>query len=61
MKERYAKAFNQWMDDFTNNPDTFKDTYDSALEYLKEKLQGKEPSYGDVCAEQFTQYLEATK
>ena len=61
MKDLYAKAFNKWMDDFTNSPEAFKDTYDSALEYLKEKLQGKEPSYGDVCAEQFTNYLEEVK
>lgn len=61
MKELYAKAFNKWMDDFTNDPKAFSETYECALKHLNEKLQGKEPTYGEVCSEQFTQYLEEVK
>lgn len=53
----YAKAFNSWMDDFVNNPSEYESSQDSAVKHLKEKLNGEEPSYGQVCEQVFKQYL----
>lgn len=54
----YAAAFNMWMDDYSNNPQAYEDSHDSAVRHLKEKLNGEEPSYGAVCAEVLIKYLE---
>lgn len=57
VKNDYAKAFNSWMDDFVNNPSEYESSQDSAIKHLKEKLNGEEPSYGQVCEQLFKQYL----
>lgn len=54
---RYAEAFNMWMDQYVNDPKSFEDSYSTALNHVSEKLLGEEPSYGAVAAEQFKQYL----
>lgn len=61
MKELFAKAFNNWMDDYINNPAEYKEIFDSAVQHLLEKTQGEEPSYGQACAELFSKYLEDVK
>ena len=53
----YAAAFNAWMDDYVNNPQAYENSHDSAVRHLKEKLNGEEPSYGEVCAEVLVNYL----
>lgn len=53
----YAAAFNAWMDDYVNNPQAYENSHDSAVCHLKEKLNGEEPSYGEVCAEVLVNYL----
>lgn len=53
-----VKAFNKWMDDYINNPNGFKATSDSAMEHLKEKLNGEEPSYGEACYATLVEYLK---
>ena len=53
----YAAAFNAWMDDYVNNPQVYENSHDSAVRHLKEKLNGEEPSYGEVCAEVLVNYL----
>jgi len=45
-----AAAFNKWMDLFTNHPEQFAREFQSVSAYLKEKAEGKEPSYGKECA-----------
>lgn len=57
----YAAAFNKWMDSYMSNPSVYKDTHQSAIDHLKQRLNGEEPSYGAVCQEIFMQYLEETK
>lgn len=57
IEPNYAAAFNMWMDEYVNNPQEFESSYDSAMRHVSEKLGGKEPSYGEVAAEQFKQYL----
>ena len=56
-KEEMVVAFNNWMEDYTNRPEAFEKTSSSAIKYLKEKFNGEEPSYGQVCAELMFEYL----
>lgn len=56
-KPNYAAAFNAWMSDYVNNPQAYENSHDSAVRHLKEKLNGEEPSYGEVCAEVLVNYL----
>lgn len=53
-----AKAFNMWMDDYTNNPEAYEQIHTVAIRHLKEKLDGEVPSYGEEMAEIFQGYLE---
>lgn len=55
--DRYARAFNMWMDHLYIDPQAFETSYDSAMRHVSEKLGGVEPSYGQVAAEQFKNYL----
>jgi hypothetical protein len=57
MNEHFESAFNQWQDDYTNNPDGFEDTTKTALNHLRERLDGKEPTYGQSAAATFQAYL----
>lgn len=53
----FAAAFNMWLDQYVNDPQSFESSYDTAMRHVSEKLGGNEPSYGQVAAEQFKQYL----
>jgi hypothetical protein len=57
-KQELELAFNRWMDHFTKEPENFSDGYSDALQHLREKLDGKEPTYGQECAELIERYLE---
>jgi hypothetical protein len=57
VQEHYAAAFNAWMNDYTNNPQAFEDSHTTAIRHLTEKLNGEEPSYGQLSAELFQDYL----
>lgn len=57
MNEKYAAAFNQWMDDFVNHPDKFQSVTETALTHLREKLDGRPPTYGESSAATFEAYL----
>lgn len=56
--DNYSAAFNMWMDEYINDPQSFEDAYSTALNHVSEKLLGEEPSYGAVAAEQFKRYLD---
>lgn len=58
-KTRVADAFNQWMDDYTNNPEKFESMTSTVLKHLKEKEDGGEPSYGEACAAILANYMSA--
>lgn len=53
-----AKAFNKWLDEYTNHPERFKHTVQSVLEALAEKAEGKEPTYGEECVQILHKYAE---
>ncbi|MNG33035.1 hypothetical protein D3C85_488150 [compost metagenome] len=55
---KFADAFNAWMYEYTHNPEEFAKIEYDALKFLREKLDGKEPSYGELAAETFKQYLD---
>lgn len=47
--QKAAQAFNQWMQDYTDNPEAFEDIRKSAARFLAERQDGLEPSYGERC------------
>lgn len=57
----YAAAFNAWQDDFINNPQAYEDSQTVAIRHLTEKLNGEDPSYGQVAAQMLIEYLEKVK
>lgn len=59
MSEKYAAAFNAWMDDFVNNPERFGSITKTAIDHLRERLDGKPPTYGESAAATFEAYLAA--
>lgn len=59
--DRVAKAFDQWMDDYLHNPDAFESMTKTALQHLKERQEGKEPSYGQISAATFGAYYDGLK
>lgn len=61
MNKKFADAFNAWMMDYCENPEEFAKVETEALKFLCEKLDGKEPSYDDVAAATFEQYLSQIK
>lgn len=44
-----SRLFNQWMDNYIANPKEFATEWQAVVAHLKEKDNGEEPSYGDVC------------
>ena len=59
MSNTFEQAFNQWMDDYTNNPDAYEAIEHTAMAHLRERLDGREPSYGESAAATFREYLKA--
>lgn len=57
----YAAAFNMWQDDFINNPQAYEGSQTVAIRHLIEKLNGEEPSYGQIAEEMLIEYLEKVK
>jgi hypothetical protein len=51
------KAFNMWQDSYMSNPQAYEDSQTVAIRHLTEKLNGEEPSYGQVAAEMLIEYL----
>ena len=59
MNDKWAAAFNRWMDDFVNDPGKFESTTADALNHLRERIDGREPTFGERCAATFDAYLKA--
>jgi hypothetical protein len=55
--EAVAKAFNQWMDDYTQDPSAYERIEETAMAHLNAKLEGQEPTYGDRCAAVLAAYI----
>jgi hypothetical protein len=50
---RIAKAFNEWMRRYTDEPDQFQHQWETVIEFLADAHGGREPSYGETS----TKYL----
>ena len=48
-KETMAKAFNEWMRRYIEEPETFKAEFRTVIEFQQAEANGKEPTYGDNC------------
>lgn len=57
----YAASFNAWQSDYCNNPQAYEDSQTVAIRHLTEKLNGEEPSYGQVAAQMLIEYLNKTE
>ncbi len=49
-KEKIARAFNEWMRRYTEDPGAFDAEFVTAGRFLQEQASGREPTYGDHCA-----------
>jgi hypothetical protein len=47
---RMAAAFNEWMRLFTEEPEKFEREFRTVQQFLLDKEEGREPSYGTSCA-----------
>jgi hypothetical protein len=46
-----AKCFNEWMRRYVEEPERFEAEFQTVQRFCAEMSGGKEPSYGDECAE----------
>ncbi len=53
-RNRLVQLFNAWMQKYIDHPEDFDAEFQSVVGYLKDKNEGREPSYGESC----TAYLE---
>ena len=56
-KEKLIKAFNEWMRRFEQEPERFEAEYKSVKRFLKDEAEGREPSYGEACANYLEQLM----
>lgn len=50
-----VKAFNEWMRRFIEEPDRFEREFQTVSQFVKDEAEGREPTYGEVCAPYLTQ------
>jgi hypothetical protein len=48
-REQLAKAFNEWMRRFIDEPEKFAREWESVRWFLEDEKEGVEPTYGDEC------------
>lgn len=53
-----ARAFNEWMRRYTDQPERYAREFQAVGKYLAEVAKGEEPTYGDEAAAFFEQLLE---
>lgn len=56
--EKVAAGFNEWMREFTEEPEKFKRQWTSVRQFLRESEAGKTPTYGQECAAALSRYME---
>jgi hypothetical protein len=49
-QEMMARAFNEWMRRFVENPEQFEHQWQAVSDFLAERSGGKEPTYGERAA-----------
>jgi hypothetical protein len=58
-KEQMVAAFNEWMRQFTEEPEAFEQQVKTVKQFLAEEAEGVEPSYGQHCAAMMEEYAKA--
>jgi len=58
VNDRMAKAFNEWMRQYTEHTEEFAREFQSVTKFLAESADGKQPTYGDECAAYFVSLLD---
>lgn len=53
--EVQAAAFNLWMQRYINEPREFKSQWEAIKDFLAERTQGREPTYGEICTAYFAE------
>lgn len=53
-----AKAFNAWMQNYINEPEKYDSQWEVIKDFLAARSQGKEPTYGEICAVYFAELCE---
>lgn len=56
-KAKLAKAFNEWMRRYVEEPEAFEAEFRSVGAFLKDRAEGREPTYGEHCAAYLEQLL----
>jgi hypothetical protein len=49
-EKKVAAAFNEWMRLYTDEPERFEREFRTVNQFLLEREEGREPSYGAHCA-----------
>jgi hypothetical protein len=57
-KEKLVSAFNEWMKDYTENPEKFKSDIAQVLKFLDEKNKGEPHTYGESATATLLFYLD---
>jgi hypothetical protein len=60
-QKQAARALNEWMQRYIDDPMAFQAQFQTVTEYLREKNDGKEPSYGEWGAEYMVRLLNEAK
>ena len=50
-RDQMIKAFNEWMRRYTEDPEGFYAEFRTVIEFLEDENSGREPSYGESCAD----------
>lgn len=53
-----AKAFNEWMRKYTEDPSQFDHEWQTVTSFLKQTDEGVEPDYGKSCAAYLAKLLD---
>jgi len=53
-----AQAFNEWMRRYIETPENFQREFKAVQAFVREKAEGKEPTYGESCAAYMEQLMK---
>jgi hypothetical protein len=56
-----VKLSNEWMRRFIETPEEFAHQFQSMTAFLKDEAEGREPSYGELCAAYIFSLQDETK
>ena len=60
LPEGAADAFNRWMDDYINHPESFRRDWQAVTDFINTD-EGAEPDYGRSCVALFERYMNVSE